>query len=209
MNLIEKLNWRYATKRMNGTKVPKEKTDRILEAIRLAPTSFGLQAFKVIAIEDKALREQIFNEACPQPQIKEASQILVFAANKKVSAEQVDDYMERIAKTRGMSVNDLASFRASFDGIIAASAEQNFVWTARQAYIAFGVGVVAAAFEEVDATPMEGFNNTILDNILGLPEQNLGSVTILTLGYRDVSNDYLANAPKVRKSTESLFDFKY
>ena len=90
MELIKQLNWRYATKRMNGTAVPAEKVNLIKEAIRLAPTSFGLQAFQVIEIEDKALRERIFNEACQQPQIKEGSNVLVFAANKKVTAEMVD-----------------------------------------------------------------------------------------------------------------------
>ncbi|HET7733664.1 MAG TPA: NAD(P)H-dependent oxidoreductase [Paludibacter sp.] len=205
MNLIDKLNWRYATKRMNGTKVPQEKVDKILEAIRLAPTSFGLQGFKVIVIEDEALREQIFNKACQQPQIKEASHVLVFAANRKISQEQVDEYMQLIATTRGISVADLSGFRAAFDGVVAGTAEQNFVWTARQAYIAFGVGIAAAALEEVDATPMEGFSADALDEILGLTEQNLGAVTILTLGYRDETNDHLANAPKVRKSKENLF----
>jgi nitroreductase / dihydropteridine reductase len=208
MSLIDKLNWRYATKRMNGTKVPQEKIDRILEAIRLAPTSFGLQAFKVLVIEDEALREQIFNDACQQPQIKEGSHVLVFAANKKVTQEQVDEYMQLIATTRGIGVEHLAGFRAAFDGVVAGTAEQNFVWTARQAYIAFGVGLTAAAMEDVDATPMEGFNNAALDNILGLEEQNLGSTTILTLGYRDAANDQLAAAAKVRKSKENLFIVK-
>ena len=205
MSLIDKLNWRYATKRMNGTKVPQEKVNRILEAIRLAPTSFGLQGFKVIVIENEELREQIFNGACQQPQIKEASHILVFAATKKVSQEQVDEYMQLIATTRGIPVDALTGFRAAFDGVVAGSAEQNFVWTARQAYIAFGVGIAAAALEDVDATPMEGFSAEALDKILGLEEQNLSAVTILTLGYRDEANDQLANAPKVRKSKEFLF----
>jgi len=208
MSLVNKLNWRYATKRMNGTKVPQEKIDKILEAIRLAPTSFGLQAFKVLVIEDKALREQIFNEACQQPQIKEASHVLVFAANKKVTQEQVDEYMQLIATTRGIPVDALAGFKSAFDGVIASTAEQNFTWTARQAYIAFGVGIAAAALEDVDATPMEGFSNEALDKILGLSEQNLGSTTILTLGYRDEANDQLAKAAKVRKSKENLFYFK-
>ena len=208
MTLIEKLNWRYATKRMNGTKVPQEKIDRILEAIRLSPTSFGLQPFKVIVVEDPALRERIYEEACHQPQIKEASHILVFAANKNVGAELVDDYMNLIAKTREIPVENLDGFRAAFDGIVAGDTAQNFIWTARQAYIAFGVGIVAATNEDVDATPMEGFSTEALDKILGLTEQNLGSTTILTLGYRDEKNDQLVHAAKVRKSKSALFEFK-
>ncbi|MEI6753881.1 MAG: nitroreductase family protein [Paludibacter sp.] len=208
MDLIEKLNWRYATKRMNGTKVPQNKVDNILEAIRLTPTSFGLQPFKVIVIDNQELKEKIFNNACQQPQIKEASHVLVFAANKKVTEKQVDEYMELIATARGISLNDLSGFRSMLNGVIAGSAEQNFVWTARQAYIAFGVGIAAAAVEEVDATPMEGFSADALNKILGLEEQNLSAVTILTLGYRDESNDSLAKASKVRKNKENLFDFK-
>ncbi len=208
MSLKDSLSWRYATKRMTGGKVPQEKVDKILEAIRLAPTSFGLQPFKVIVIEDEKLREEIFNTACQQPQIKEASHVLVFAANKKVTAEQVQEYMELIATTRGIPVESLDGFKAMFDGIVAGTAEQNFVWTARQAYLAFGVGIVAAALEQVDATPMEGFNPQAMDKILGLEEQNLGSTTILTLGYRDEANDSLVKAAKVRKSMDKLFDFK-
>ena len=208
MSLKDSLSWRYATKRMTGAKVPQEKVDKVLEAIRLAPTSFGLQPFKVIVIEDEKLREEIFSNACQQPQIKEASHVLVFAANKDVSARQVQEYMELIATTRGIPVESLDGFKAMFDGIVAGSAEQNFVWTARQAYLAFGVGIVAAALEQVDATPMEGFNPQALDKILGLDEQNLGSTTILCLGYRDVEHDHLADAAKVRKSTDKLFDFK-
>jgi len=205
MNLIEKLNWRYATKRMNGTKVPQEKIDRILEAIRLAPTSLGLQAFKVLVIEDSVLREKIFNEACQQPQIKEASHILVFAATKNINEEQVDSFIQLVATTRGGSVDKLSGFKAMFAGIIAGDEETNFKWSSRQTYIALGVGIAAAADEHVDSTPMEGFNPAALDSILGLNEQNLGSVSILALGYRDETNDHLANAPKVRKSKESLF----
>jgi len=204
MNLIEQLNWRYATKRMNGTKVPQEKVDRILEAIRLAPTSYGLQAFKVFEIEDEAIRERIFNEACPQPQIKEGSHILVLAANKKVTAEMVDDYMNNIATTRQIPVDVLAGFRAAFDGAVAGTAEQNFVWNAHQTYLALGMGLAAAALEQVDATPMEGFNPAALDQVLGLSEQNLGSVTILALGYRDAANDHLATDAKVRKAKKDF-----
>jgi len=159
-------------------------------------------------VEDPALRERIYNEACHQPQIKEASHILVFAANKKISAGQVDDYMNLIAKTREIPVESLDGFRAAFDGIVAGEAEQNFIWTARQVYIAFGVGIVAATNEDVDATPMEGFSTEALDKILGLAEQNLGSTTILTLGYRDETNDQLVHAAKVRKSKSALFEFK-
>ncbi|NDP19732.1 MAG: NAD(P)H-dependent oxidoreductase [Paludibacter sp.] len=208
MNLIEKLNWRYATKRMNGTKVPQEKVEKILEAVRLAPTSFGLQPFKVIVVEDAALRERIYNEACKQPQIKEASHVLLFAASKNIDEQQVNDYIQLIATTRGIKVESLNDFKAMFGGVISGSEERNFAWTARQAYIAFGVGIVAAAMEDVDATPMEGFNAEAMDKVLGLTDKNLSVVNILALGYRDELNDQLSKTPKVRKSKELLFDFR-
>jgi nitroreductase len=203
MNLIDQLNWRYATKRMNGTKVPQEKIERILEAIRLAPTSYGFQAFKVFVIESPELLEQISPAAYNQPQIKEASHLLVFAAIQNIDAQQADDYVAAIAATRNKTVESLSGMRAMFDGLVAA--ESNFAWTSRQTYIALGFGLIAAAIEEVDATPMEGFNNEALDKILGLTEQNLSSVSILPLGYRDAENDHLASAAKVRKSKEELF----
>ena len=208
MTLIDKLNWRYATKRMNGTKVPQEKVDRILEAIRLAPTSFGLQPFKVIVVENPELRKRIHAEACPQPQIIEGSHILVFAAIKNIDTQQVEDYLQLIAETRGTTMESLNDFRAMFGGIVSGTEDRNFVWTARQAYIAFGVGIVAASLEDVDATPMEGFNAQALDKVLGLDEQNLSAVTILALGYRDEANDYHVNAKKVRKSKETLFEIR-
>jgi len=208
MSLIDKLNWRYATKRMTGTKVPQEKIERILEAIRLAPTSMGLQGFKVIVIQDKALRDEIYNRACQQLQIKEASHVLVFAANKKVTQHQVDGYIYNVSKTRNISLDKLQGYKDMFAGIVAGDTKQNFSWTARQTYIALGVGLVAAMEEEVDATPMEGFNNDALDEILGLADQNLASVSIMTLGYRDEANDHYVYAPKVRKSNAELFEFK-
>lgn len=207
MSLLDKLQWRYATKRMNGTKVPQAKIDNILEAIRLAPTSYGFQPFKVFVIEDIALKNQIFENACQQPQIIESSHILIFAAVKNIDEAQVDDYMNLISKTRNIPVESLSGFKSAFSGIISADEASNFVWTARQAYLAFGVGIVAAAVESVDATPMEGFDSKALDALLGLNEKNLSAVTIMTLGYRDDANDLLSKALKVRKNNAELFDF--
>lgn len=208
MDLIQQLNWRYATKRMNGTQVPQEKVDRILEAIRLAPTSFGLQPFKVIVVTDPVLRQRIFDEACQQPQVTEGSHLLIFAATKNVTESQVQEYMQLIANTRGIEVENLAGFKAMFGGVVSGSEDKNFAWTARQAYIAFGVGIVAAAMEHVDATPMEGFSTSAMDEILGLAGENLSVVNMIALGYRHETLDTNAKSPKVRKSKELLFEFR-
>lgn len=205
-NLIETLNWRYATKRMNGNKIPSKKLDVILEAIKLSPSSAGLQPYTVFVIEDQAVKEKIHKVAYSQPQVIEASHLLVFAAYNKLTAENVSDYMNLIADTRSIPVESLDGFKNSISaGLLSRSEEVNAQWAARQAYIALGHALVAAASEQIDATPMEGFDAKGLDEILGLNEKGLNSVVIMTLGYRDSENDTLASAKKVRKTHEELF----
>ncbi|GGB90185.1 NAD(P)H-dependent oxidoreductase [Dyadobacter sediminis] len=205
-DLIEKLNWRYATKRMNGTAVPQEKLDTILEAIKLSPSSVGLQPYTILVIEDKETKEKIHTIANNQPQILESSALLVFAAWEKITANDITEYMNLIATTRGISVESLAGFQSSIQGgILSRSEDVNFQWAARQAYIALGHALVAAATENVDATPMEGFNAEQLDELLGLREKGLRSVVIVTLGYRDEEKDPLVRAKKVRRPHDELF----
>lgn len=171
-DLIEKLNWRYAAKRMNGESVPEEKLNTILEAIKLSPSSAGLQPYNVIVISDKELKEKIFNTAAPQPQIKESSHLLVFAAWEKITAKQIDDFINLIATTRDVTLESLAQYQQSISSnILSRSEDVNFNWAARQAYIGLGHALVAAATENVDATPMEGFNAGKLDEILGLKKK--------------------------------------
>ena len=206
MSLIEDLNWRYATKRMNGQKVPQSKVDYILDAIRLAPTSFGLQPFTVLVIESEELRKKIQPVAYNQPQIFEASHLLIFAAWTDVTEQQIDAYMANVAQERGIDVANLAGFKNSIVGMAERlTPEQRSNWAARQAYIAFGIGLAAAAEQKVDATPMEGFDPVGLDEVLGLKEKGLHAVTIMPLGYRDEANDQLAHAKKVRRAKEQLF----
>jgi len=206
MSLIEDLNWRYATKRMNGQKVPQEKLDYILEAIRLAPTSYGLQPFSVLVIENEEFRKQIQPIAYNQPQILEASYLLIFAAWNDVTDAHIAAYMSNVAQTRGIPVETLQGFHNTIAGMTERlDQEQRFNWAARQAYIAFGTGLAAAAEQKVDATPMEGFDPLGMDTLLGLKEKGLRSVTIMSLGYRDEANDQLAHAKKVRRAKEELF----
>lgn len=206
MDLIESLEWRYASKRMNGRRVPQEKVNKILDAIRLAPSSMGLQPYNVLLIEDEALKKKIQPLAFNQPQIVESSHLLVFAAWNNVSPEQIEEYIQQTASVRDVPVASLDDFKNMLLNMAKnRSEEENFDWAARQAYIAFGVALVAAASEAVDATPMEGFNSTALDELLKLEEKGLKSVTLLPLGYRDAENDWLAKLPKVRREKEKLF----
>lgn len=206
MSFIEQLNWRYATKRMVADKaVPQEKVDAIVEAIRLSASSYGLQPYNLLVIQDKELLQKIQPIAYNQPQIGETSTLLVFAVWDKPTQERIDAYFNLIASERGIPVEALAGFKATVEGTISNLDEATaYNWMARQAYIALGTGLAAAAVEEVDATPMEGFNPAALDELLGLSEKGLKSVVILPLGYRDEANDPLANAKKVRKSTEDF-----
>lgn len=203
--LIDLLHFRYATKRMNGNVVPEEKIETILNAIRLAPTSVGIQPFRVFVISDREKLNEIAEKACQQPQIKECSHLLVFASWNNVTKESVDEYMQLIATTREVPLSSLDGFRENLIGLASRGPEVNAVWASRQAYIALGIATVAAAEEGVDATPMEGFQAQALDEVLDLPAQGLHSNVILALGYRDEKNDYLLGAKKVRRSGNALF----
>ncbi|WP_132054548.1 nitroreductase family protein [Pseudocnuella soli] len=203
MNLLEALNWRYATKQMTGEPVPAAKIENIIEATRLAPSSMGLQPYSVIVVSNPDVKKLIQPAAYNQPQIVQASHLLVFAAWENVTAAHVEAYIQDIAETRGVPAESLDAFKDSLMSIVTGrTSEQKHEWAARQAYIAFGTAIAAAATEEVDATPMEGFVPAQVDEILGLKEKGLRSVTILAIGYRDEAKDFLANAKKVRRSKE-------
>ncbi len=207
-HLIQLLNWRYASKHMNGRKVPQETLDRILEAIRLTPSSFGLQPYTIIVIENREILEKLKSAANEQPQITEASHLLVFAAWENISQKVIDDYISKMAMERGISEDSLHTYKTQMESQLSYSAEQNLEWAARQAYIALGFGLIAAAAECVDATPMEGFNHGGMDSILELREKGLHSVVLLALGYRNIEKDPSVNAKKIRRSKESLFILK-
>ncbi|HZE85446.1 MAG TPA: nitroreductase family protein [Puia sp.] len=205
MSFLESLNWRYAVKRMTGQKVPQEKVNIILEAARLAPTSAGLQPFSILVVTDPELLKKIQPVANNQPQITEASHLLVFAAWDNISDPQIEEFMDRTIEERGLPAGSLDAFKDHLKRTFAAKTrEERFQSAARQAYIAFGVAIAAAATEEVDATPMEGFNGPELDKLLGLEAKGLRSVTLLPLGYRDEENDWLAPLKKIRRPRKDL-----
>ena len=208
MSLINSLEWRYATKKMNGQAVPAEVVEEILDAIRLSPSSIGLQPYTILVITDPEMKKQIQAIANNQSQITDGSHLLVFAAWETVTEAQVDEYIANTAQTRKVTVESLANFKSIILNAVAGKTpEQVFQWNARQAYIAFGTAIAAAAEHLVDATPMEGFNPAGLDELLNLRAEGLRSVALLALGYRDAENDYMVNAKKVRKPKDQLFRF--
>ena len=205
MSLLDSLKWRYAVKRMNGNKIPEATLNTILEATKLAPSSFGLTPYNIIVIEDEEQRKKLQPHFYNQPQVGESSALVIFATWNSITDKEVAKYMQEIAEERGVPVESLNDFASYINGSIKnLSAEQLQVWAAKQTYIALGFTLVAAASEEIDATPMEGFKPDAVDEALGLTALGLHSAVAVTLGYRDAANDYLSGAKKVRRATEKL-----
>jgi len=204
----EAYNWRYATKRFDANrKLSNEQVETLLNAALMAPSSYGLQPFEIMVVENNDLRKQLKEAAYGQPQLTEASHVMVFAANKAVDEALVDSFMQRVAKSRGQSMESLKDFRAMLLGSVSGKSEQEkFQWAARQAYIALGFLLATAAIEGIDACPMEGFNNAEFDRILNLEQKGLKSVVMATAGFRSADDKY-AGLPKVRKTQDELFTF--
>jgi len=200
-DLISKLNWRYATKKMNPAKVvPQEKVDRILEAIRLTASSSGLQSYEVFVVTNKEVREKIKPLAWNQQQITDCSHLLVFAAWDNYTAERINTMFDLVNEQRGIKSEGWENYRQMLlDTYVPRDAEVNYQHAARQAYIGLGTALIAAAEEQVDATPMEGFDPKAVDTVLNLKERGLRSVVLLPLGYRAEEGDWLAKLQKVRR----------
>jgi len=206
MNLIESLQWRYATKKMNGEKVPQDKLNRILEATRLAPSSYGLTPYHVIVVEDQELKEKLQGACYGQTQLVDSSAVLVFATWDDITEDSVNIYTQEIARQREIPVDTLSMLDGMIKGMLSnMTQEQKVTWAQKQAYIGLGFALAAAAVEEVDSTPMEGFVPAQVDEVLNLGELGLKSVVVLPLGYRDSENDYLANSKKVRWEDSKFF----
>jgi nitroreductase / dihydropteridine reductase len=208
MDIIKSLQWRYAAKRMTGQKLPAQDLETILEAIRLSASSYGLQPYEVFVIENEEVKKQMQPMAYGQVQIVESSHVLVFAAWNSVSEAHIDEYLQAYSDTSGMPVEKLLAFGLKdrmMQSIVALPQNEQYHWAAKQAFIALGTGIIAAASLEIDATPMEGFMPSKVDELLGLPEKNLRSVVLLSLGYRDAASDFMSKSPKHRRSSEKFF----
>lgn len=206
MNLIDDLEWRHACKGMNGRKVPPNIVERILKAVSLAPSSLGMQAYKILVIENEQLREQIFDEACPQQPIKGCSHLLVFASYTQITEEYLDNYFSLIKLKRNPDEEWCNNYRKKIESFLEKNSNNMEAWLAHQAYIALGIACVAAASEKVDSVPIEGFNKDVLNKILNFPEQSLSASVLLPLGYRDPEKDWMNNQAKVRKDKDGLFE---
>jgi nitroreductase len=176
------------------------------EALLLSPSSGGLQPWKFIVVTDPAMRAKLLPVSYGQPQVTNASHLVVFAAKKNFSEADVATFIKHAALTRGVPVEALAQYRGVLVGGIVQSMDEKArdAWARNQAYIALGNLLASAALLGIDACPMEGFDRAQYDEILGLTSQGYASAVIATLGYR-ASTDQYANAPKVRFPKEQVF----
>ncbi len=203
---IENQNWRYATKKFDATKkITTEDLDTLKEAIRLSSSSYGLQPYKVILVENPELRAKIQPSAWGQAQIIEASHLIVFANEINFGTTGIDNYIKNASETRSIPAESLQGYADFMKANITALPEDiRNNWTAKQTYLALGNLLNAAAELKIDVTPMEGFVPTEVNEILGLEALGLNATLIATLGYRH-EEDATQYYKKVRKSNEDLF----
>ena len=204
--LLDNLNWRYATKKFDATKkIAPADLNTLKEAVRLAASSYGLQPFKVVLVENPEIREKLKAAAWGQTQITDASNLFVFANDLNAGPESVAAYIKNISETRGLPTEALGGFADMMNGVISnLSQEAKNIWTSKQTYIALGTLLAAAAELKIDATPMEGFNPAQFNEILGFDKLGLNAAVIATVGYRH-DEDEAQHYKKVRKSQEELF----
>ena len=209
MSLIDQLQWRYATKKMDAKKlVPLEKVEQILEAIRLTASSSGLQPYELIVITNQDIRQKIREAANNQSQITDCSHLIVFAAWDNYTADRINAAFDMTETIRNFTSESGTAYRQMLlKTYPARDAEVNFTHAAKQAYIGLGTALIAAAYEKVDCTPMEGFNPTAVDEILNLKAKGLRSVVMLPLGYRNSEEDWLVNLKMVRRTKEQFISW--
>jgi nitroreductase/dihydropteridine reductase len=199
MPLLDSLRWRYATKKFDAQRVvPENDVEKILEAGNLAPTSYGLQPYRFIVINNQSLQEQLVPLSFNQNQVADASHVIVIAVRTDLDDDYIQAYLTRMESTRELPTGSLDGFGRVMRGTVASLSEDAmYDWNARQAYIALGTMMAEAAELGVDSCPMEGFQPDHYDELLGLPEKNLRSVLVLPIGYR-ADDDQAQHQPKVR-----------
>ena len=207
MSFIEKLDWRYATKKFDPKKeVSGKDAEKIMEAIRMAPTSFGFQPFHVFRIESKDIREDLKKNAWNQPQFTDASDLFVFAVRNDL-VKRIDEFLDLMTGGDAKKKESFAQYEGMMKGAVSKFDEtQAKAWAAKQTYIALGFGLAAALELDLDSCPMEGFDPEAFKKILELPD-NLYPVVALAVGYR-ATDDAAAKKPKVRFAKEELFSTK-
>jgi len=207
---IDDLNWRYATKKFDNKKeVSAQDLETLLEATQLTASSYGLQPYEIIVVKDAALREELKAVSWDQPQITDASEVIVFANKTNITESYIDSYLQDIATTRDLKIEDLQGLKGMLEStIMKLNPEDQSTWASKQAYIALGNFLSAAANLRIDTCPMEGFEPEQYDKLLGLEALNLKSVLVLPVGYR-AKDDKFSEFKKVRRPiSDVIIDMK-
>ncbi|MEN9489136.1 MAG: hypothetical protein RL494_1401 [Bacteroidota bacterium] len=205
-SFIENQNWRYATKKFDTTKkVSPQDLETLKEAIRLSSSSYGLQLYKIILVENTTIREKLQPASWGQTQIVDASHLIVFANQTHIGNPEIDSYLKNVSQTRNMPIDALSGYGDFMKSKINSLPEEaKNVWTAKQTYLALGNLLNAAAELKIDVTPMEGFDAKEYNEILGLDKLNLNAAVVAAVGYRH-EEDATQHYKKVRKSNADLF----
>lgn len=206
-SLLDALNWRYATKRYDASRIiPQETFQLLMESIRLTPSSYGMQPIKILHIESPELREKIKPIAWNQQQVVDASHLLVFCYQTNPGEQEVKEHVERMATTRQKPVESLEGFQKHvIQALEGMGEEKRAIWTSKQTYIALGQLLLSCALEKIDATPMEGFDANALNELLELRKQGFEASLLCAMGYRHMEDPY-SSLQKVRKSPQELFE---
>jgi len=203
----KQLNWRYAAKRFDPTKkISEEHLQTLKESLRLAPSSFGLEPWRFVVVEDLTLRQQLRAHSWNQSQITDSSHLIVLAAKTTITPSDIQVFLERIASTRGIPVTSLQEYGAMMQGFVSHLNAREAVhgWTSQQVYLALGMLLMASAMLSIDACPMEGIDPIKYDEVLGLTGTEYSTRVACTLGYR-ADEDASAKMIKVRLPEDVVF----
>jgi hypothetical protein len=205
INIIEKLKWRYATKKFDASKrLSQSKLNVLTESFNLTATSYGLQPLKMLVIGNTALKEQLVPITMKQQQVKNASHVLVLCTETEMNSDYIKQYFNLVAETRNTSRDVLSSFEGFLIDEFSEKSKMSVeTWMAKQAYLALGNLLTVCALEDIDSCPIEGFEPKKYDELLGLKEKGLQSIVVLAVGYR-AEDDFFSGLEKVRRGVDEV-----
>jgi len=206
--LLKKLNWRYATKKFDPSKIiSADDLEELVSVMNLAPSSYGLQPYEILVIKNEKIRKQLREVSWNQSQITDASHLIVICNRTNLAEKDVDDFLENISRTRNIPLEGLANYAAMMKNTVNSTPpDQLSVWTSRQTYIVLGTLLTACAVKDIDACPMEGFDKAGYDKILNLSSRGLEAAVIAAVGYRSEDDSY-QHLKKVRKNKDDLITY--
>ncbi|RRQ47290.1 NAD(P)H-dependent oxidoreductase [Chryseobacterium sp. SC28] len=207
MNYLDALNWRYSVKKFDGKKIPSEKLNNILEAGRLSVSSQGLQPYHLLVVENEATIQKLVPAFYNPSQIKTCSHLIVLVSKTNINKAYVDNYFSHIINERGVTLEQLSAFRKNINVLLETLTPKEMEsWAEKQSYIVLGSLIMAAALEQIDSCPMEGFKADLLEEFLDVDKKSEKITVVLALGYR-AADDPFQDFKKVRKPADKFIKF--